>query len=136
MTAPATSSKDPRIVRAARLLRDPAARLEEGAFVVDREDLLHEALTAGLTVELCFTPEQKGTVPFCFTAEQEGTVPFCFTAEDAMRVLSVVGEVPRVVAVGGRPGSPGGGPGVVLVLPGADLAGQVGLSASTARARG
>ena len=79
MTAPATSSKDPRIVRAARLLRDPAARREEGAFVIDHEDLLHQALTANLTIELCFTPQQKGTVPLSFTAEHEGTVPFCFT---------------------------------------------------------
>ena len=136
MTAPATSSKDPRIVRAARLLRDPAARREEGAFVIDHEDLLHQALTANLTIELCFTPQQKGTVPLSFTAEHEGTVPFCFTGEDGMRALSVVGEVPRVVAVVRTPPSPLDLPPSSLVLAGVADAGNVGSIVRTARALG
>ena len=143
-----TSAKDPRIVRAARLLRDVDARRAEGAFVVDRDDLLREALAAGLTPQICFTPEQKGSVPFCFTpeqmgsvpscftAEQKGTVPFCFTGGDAMRALSSLGEVPSVVAVFDTPPSPPDLPPSSLVLARVADAGNVGSIIRTAAAFG
>lgn len=141
MTPPATSARDPRIVRAARLLRDEAFRREEGAFVVDGEDLLREALAASLSPQICFTPHQ-GTVPFCFTGEgtvptspfaREGTVP---TSADAMRALSSVGEVPRVVAVFAIPPAPEDLPPSSLVLARVADAGNVGSLVRTAAALG
>jgi len=114
MHEPATSAKDPRIVRAARLLRDEAYRREERAFVVDGEDLLREALAAGLRPETVF--EAATSSP------------------DAMRALSAVGEVPQVVAVFATPDSPTDLPPSSLLLVGVMDGGNVGSIVRTAAA--
>jgi TrmH family RNA methyltransferase len=117
MTAGPTSARDPRIVRAARLLRDADARRKEGAFVVDGEELVREARTAGLVVEEVF--EAATSSP------------------DAMRALSLVGDPPDVVAVVRIPPPPPPGlPPSSLVLAGVADAGNVGSIIRTARAFG
>ncbi|MDQ3741371.1 MAG: hypothetical protein M3389_10575, partial [Actinomycetota bacterium] len=75
----ATSARDPRVQRAARLLRDESARREERAFVVDDPDLLREARAAGIEVE--------------WVLDEETAAP------DALRALAAVGQPPKVVAL-------------------------------------
>jgi TrmH family RNA methyltransferase len=116
-----TSARDPRVVRAALLLRDEAARREEGAFVVDDEQLLREALAAGVEVEYVL-------------GDWDGAVP---AAPDALRALAALGQPPRVVAICRIPPSPPGDPpprSLVLVRVGD--AGNVGSIVRTAAAFG
>jgi TrmH family RNA methyltransferase len=113
----ATSARDPRVVRAARLLRDPAARGREGAFVVDDADLLREAETAGVEVEWVLRAEEL--------------------SRDAQRALAFAGQPPDVVAVCRRPAPPRGPlPPRSLVLARVADAGNVGSIVRTAAAFG
>jgi TrmH family RNA methyltransferase len=54
---PATAARDPRIAHAAALLRSDDARREHGAFVLDGDDLLAEALAAGISVSTVFAAD-------------------------------------------------------------------------------
>jgi RNA methyltransferase, TrmH family len=83
---PATSARDPRVVRAARLLRDADARWEEGAFVVDEPALLRAAIDEGIEVEWALEAEH--------------------IAPDALRALAFAGQPPAVVAVCRLPPAP------------------------------
>ncbi|HEX2085663.1 MAG TPA: RNA methyltransferase [Solirubrobacteraceae bacterium] len=85
---PATTARDPRVVRAARLLRDEDARREEGAFVVDDAELLRAAVAEGVEVEWALRAEE--------------------IAEDALRALAFAGQAPDVVAVCRIPRRPSG----------------------------
>ena len=113
----ATSARDPRVVRAARLLRDARARRAEGAFVVDHEELLAAARAAGLVVESVLRAEEASA--------------------DAMRALAAVGQPPDVVAIVRTPPAPPGDlPPGSLVLAGVTGAGNVGSILRTAAALG
>ncbi len=81
-----TSARDPQVRRAARLLRDEAARRAERAFVVDDDELLREAVAAGVEVEWVLRAEEA--------------------SHDVMRALAAVGQPPRVVAVCRMPEAP------------------------------
>ena len=116
MTSPATSARDPRVVRAARLLRDAAFRREQGALVVDSPALLDAALVAGL--------------------EPEARFDAATSSADAMRALAAVGDVPEVVAVFATPPAPEDLPPSSFVLAGVTGAGNVGSLIRTARAFG
>jgi TrmH family RNA methyltransferase len=123
--APATAARDPRVVRAARLLRDAAFRAAEGAFVVDGEDLLAEARAAGIEVELVFEEAARA---------RDGHVP---AAPDAMRALAALGQAPRLAAVCRIPPPPPPDlPPRSLVLVRVTDAGNVGSIARTAAALG
>ena len=112
-----TSARDPRIVRAARLLRDEAARREEGAFVVDDAELLRDAESAGIEVE--WVIEARDASP------------------DALRALAFAGQAPEVVAVCRIPAAPAGPlPPRSLVLARVEDAGNVGSIVRTAAAFG
>ena len=115
----ATSARDLRVVRAARLLRDEAARQQEGAFVVDDAELLDAAVAAGVDVE--------------YVLGAGGTA----ASPDAMRALATVGQPPEVVAVCRRPARPSGPlPSRSLVLARVTGPGNVGSIVRTAAAFG
>lgn len=112
-----TSARDPRIVRAARLLRDERARREEGAFVVDDPELLAAARAEGIEVE--WVLEARDASP------------------DALRALALAGQPPEVVAVCRRPPAPNGPLSPrSLVLARVSDAGNVGSIVRTAAAFG
>jgi RNA methyltransferase, TrmH family len=116
-----TSARDPRIVRAALLLRDEEARREEGAFVVDDPGLLRAAIDEGIEVEWVL-------------GEWPGAEP---VAEDALRALAAVGQPPEVVAICRTPPRPSGPlPPRSLVLARVADAGNVGSIVRTAAAFG
>jgi len=118
---PATSARDPRIARAARLLRAPAP----DAFVVDGADLLHEARAAGLEVEVVFARADTACA---------GDV---VTAPDALRALAALGQPPEVAAIVRTPARPPLPlPPRSLVLAGVTDAGNVGSIVRTAGALG
>ena len=113
----ATSARDPRVVRAARLLRDETTRREEGAFVVDDGDLLAAAREEGIEVEWVLEAREA--------------------APDALRALAFAGQPPEVVAVCRTPGPPDGPlPARSLVLSRVADAGNVGSIVRTAAAFG
>jgi TrmH family RNA methyltransferase len=117
----ATSARDPRVVRAARLLRDAGARREERAFVVDGADLVREALAAGIEVEVVL-------------GDWPGAEP---ASPDALRALAAVGQPPSVVAICRTPAPPPGDlPPRSLVLARVAGAGNVGSIVRTAAALG
>ena len=127
----ATSARDPRVVRAARLLRDAAARRAEGAFAIDGEDLLAEALAAGIEVELVLADEATGDPP----AAWQDAAEVVAAAPDALRALAALGQPPRVVAVCRMPpGPPADLPVRSLVLAGVSDEGNVGSILRTAAA--
>jgi RNA methyltransferase, TrmH family len=118
---PATTARDPRVVRAARLLRDEGARREEGAFVVDGPELLREAIDAGIEVEWVLGDWPGG-------AE---------ASPDALRALAALGQPPDVVAVCRIPPAPPDDlPPRSLVLARVAGAGNVGSIVRTAAAFG
>lgn len=119
MDGEATSARDPRIVRAARLLRAPA----DGAFVVDGPELLAEARAAGLEVETVF-------------ARAEVAGPGDVVAgPDALRALAALGQPPQVAAIVRTPPTPPLPlPPHALVLAGVTDAGNVGSIVRTAGA--
>jgi TrmH family RNA methyltransferase len=128
----ATAARDPRIVRAARLLRDEGARREEGAFVLDGEDLLAEALQAGVVVETVFERE-----PATWRSRLPAGVEHVVASPDALRALAALGQPPRVAAVCRTPAPPDGPlPAGAVVLAGVTGAGNVGSIARTAAALG
>jgi TrmH family RNA methyltransferase len=136
MSAPATSARDPRVVRAARLLRDPVAAAAERVVVLDGDELLAEALAAGLTVDLVLEDPARAAEP----APWRGALraPAVAAGPDALRALGALGQPPRVVAICRRPGPPPPGalpPGAV-VLCGVGDAGNVGSIVRTAAALG
>ncbi|HEX8205707.1 MAG TPA: RNA methyltransferase [Solirubrobacteraceae bacterium] len=109
----ATSARDPRIARAARLLRAP----DESAFVIDDAELLREAIEAGIEVEWSLRAEEM--------------------APDALRALAFAGQAPEVVAVCRRPDRPAGPvPPRSIVLARVADAGNVGAIVRTAAAFG
>ncbi len=113
----ATSARDPRVVRAARLLRDAGARREEGAFVVDDRELLREARAAGVEVEWVLAAEDA--------------------SPDALRALAFAGQPPAVIAVCRTPQAPAGPlPSRSLVLAGVEDPGNVGSIVRSAAAFG
>lgn len=110
----ASSARDPRVVRAARLLRDEAFRRAERAFVVDSAPLLAEARAAGIAVESVLTG-----------------------GEDALRALAFAGQPPEVAAVCRMPDEPPDGlPASSLVLARVDDPANVGAILRTAAALG
>jgi TrmH family RNA methyltransferase len=118
---PATSARDPRVVRAVRLLRDERARREERAFVIDDAELLREAARAGIEVEYVL-----GAWP--------GADP---AGDDALRSLAALGQPPEVVAVCRMPAPPPTDlPPRSLVLARVANAGNVGSIVRTAAAFG
>jgi TrmH family RNA methyltransferase len=113
----ATSARDPRVARAARLLRDEDARRAERAFVVDGEQLLAEARAAGVGVEWVLYAHEM--------------------AEDALRAVAFAGQPPAVIAVCRMPPPPDGPlPPRSLVLARVADAGNVGSIVRTAAAFG
>jgi TrmH family RNA methyltransferase len=127
----ATSARDPRVVRAARLLRDADARRGEGAFVVDDAELLREALAAGIEVELLLAARPAEWAAAGGAHEVEPASP------DALRSLAAIGQPPDVVAVCRRPEPPRGPlPPRSLVLARVAGAGNVGSIVRTAAAFG
>jgi TrmH family RNA methyltransferase len=119
----ATSARDPRVVRAARLLRDEEARREEGAFVVDDEELLVEAVKARIEIEWVLAAD-----------EREGAAT---ASPDALRALASLGQAPSVVAVCRIPPPPPGPlPPRSLVLARVSDAGNVGSIIRTAASFG
>lgn len=130
VTAPATAARDPRIVRAARLLRDEAQRRAEGAFVLDGDDLLTEALAAGIAVESVFERE-----PLRWAGALPSGAEHVPAAPDALRALAALGQPPRVAAVCRVPETPATVlPDGALVLVGVTGAGNIGSIARTAAA--
>jgi TrmH family RNA methyltransferase len=97
--APATSARDPRVVRAARLLRDAGARAAEAAVAVDGDELLTEALRAGLEVELVLEDAARAGEPASWRALLPAHVEPAPAGPDALRALAALGQPPRVVAV-------------------------------------
>jgi TrmH family RNA methyltransferase len=117
---PATSAKDPRVIRAAALLRGGS---DGEHFALDSEPLLEGARAAGLAVDYVLSA-RKGTEPF-----------FARASADAMRALAFAGETPDVVAVVRLPKPPDGPlPAGSLVLAGVADAGNVGAIIRTAAA--
>jgi RNA methyltransferase, TrmH family len=101
MTDRVTAARDPRVVRAARLLREERFRRTEGAFVVDGEGLLAEAVAAGVQVEWVLASEGAA-----LPAGLPRGVPASVGAPDALRALAAVGQPPRVAAVCRIPAAP------------------------------
>lgn len=129
MSARATAARDPRIVRAAQLLRSEEARRAERAFVVDGVDLLREALVSGVEVETVFAGDAAGV-------EVPG-VEVVPASPDALRALAAVGQAPDVVAVCRTPDEPAPPlPAASLVLARVSDAGNVGSILRTAAALG
>lgn len=107
------SARDPRIVRAARLLR----RTDEAAFAVDDPEILQAAVDAGIEVEWVLRADEM--------------------APDARRALAFAGQAPEVVAVCRKPPPPAGPlPPRSLVLARVADAGNVGSVVRTAAAFG
>ena len=132
MTAPATAARDPRIARGALLLRDADARRAEGAFVLDSDGLLAEALAAGIAVEIVFEAE-----PPRWRDRLPADVDHVTAAPDALRALASLGQAPRVAAICRIPAAPAGPlPAGALVLSRVAGAGNVGSIVRTAAALG
>jgi TrmH family RNA methyltransferase len=129
--APATAARDPRIARAARLLRDAAFRRAECAFVLDGDDLLAEALAAGVAVDAVF--ERAGAERWA--GRLPARTEHIAASDDALRALAALGQPPRVAAVCRVPEPPPDDlPPRSLVLAGVADAGNVGSIVRTARA--
>jgi TrmH family RNA methyltransferase len=130
VAAPATSARDPRVVRAAALLRDPAARRRERAVVLDGAALVRSALQLGAVPELVLGDPAGLDLP--------ARVPVAPAHPDALRALAALGQAPAVVAVVALPDPPD--PAVLpprgLVLAGVADAGNAGAIVRTAAALG
>ncbi|HEU4976447.1 MAG TPA: TrmH family RNA methyltransferase [Baekduia sp.] len=137
-TRPVTSARDPRVVRAARLLRDPAACRAAGAVAVDGDDVLDEALAAGLEPELVLEDPGRAAEPAPWRARLAGRVAPAHAGPDALRALAALGQPPRVVAVLRLPTAPPPAPlpGGAVVLCELGDAGNVGSIVRTAAALG
>ena len=131
----ATTARDPRVVRAARLLREEDARREERAFVVDGEELLAEAIAARVEVEtLLVDAERVGGGEALALGGRTGA-DLVVAAPDAMRSVAAVGQSPRIVAVCRMPPEPPRDlPARSLVLARVSDAGNVGSIVRTAAA--
>lgn len=128
MRSAATTARDPRIARAARLLRDESARRAQRAFVVDGDDLLAAAVAAGIGVELVLEAP-----PARWAALAQHAV----ASPDALRAVAALGQPPRVVAVCRMPDPPPDDlPPRSIVLAGVADAGNVGSIVRTAAALG
>jgi RNA methyltransferase, TrmH family len=96
---PVTSARDPRVVRAAALLRDAEARRRERAVAIDGDDLLTEALLAGLEVEAVLEDPARAAEPARWRSRLPPGVTPAPAGEDALRALAALGQPPRVVAI-------------------------------------
>lgn len=134
----ATSARDPRVARAARLLRDPAAGRAEGAVAVDGDELLAEGLAAGLAPELVLEDRDRVGEPAPWRDLLPPDVAAAPAGPDALRALAALGQPPRVVAVLALPPAAPATPlppGAVVVCELGD-AGNVGSIVRTAAALG
>jgi TrmH family RNA methyltransferase len=99
MTGAAVSARDPLVARAARLLRDGEARRAEGAVAVAGDDLLTEALLAGVEVDAVLEDPAHASEPARWRSLLgDGVVPTPAGA-DALRALAALGAPPRVLAI-------------------------------------
>lgn len=99
MTGAAVPARDPLVVRAARLLADGDARRAEGAVAVAGDDLLTEALLAGLDLEAVLEdPAHAGERARWRALLPDGVVP-APADPDALRALAADGPAPPVVGI-------------------------------------
>jgi TrmH family RNA methyltransferase len=115
---PAVSARDPRVLRAAALLREPG-----DAICLDGPELVEAALAEGLEPEFVLAADP---------ARWPGAV---HASPDALRALGALGQPASVVAVAPRP-APGDPADATLVLAGVTDAGNVGSILRTAAALG
>ncbi|MFL5844543.1 MAG: TrmH family RNA methyltransferase [Solirubrobacteraceae bacterium] len=115
---PAVSARDPRVLRAAALLRAPAE-----AICLDGPELIDAAIDEGLAIEFILAADPS---------RWPGAVP---ASADALRALGALGQPATAVAVAARP-RPGDPADAVLVLAGVSDAGNVGSILRTAAALG
>src|SRR4051812_28261140 len=108
---PATA-RDPRVARAAALLREPGEQI-----VLDGPDLIAEAVAAGLEFELVLAANPA--------AWEHTGAPVVAAAPDALRALGALGQPAEVAAIVERP-RPGDPAQATLVLAGVSDAGNVG----------
>ena len=114
----AVSARDPRVLRAAALLREPG-----DAICLDGPELVEAALAEGLELE------------FVLAADPARWPGAALASPDALRALGALGQPAEVVAVTRRP-PPGRPQGATLVLAGVTDAGNVGSILRTAAALG
>jgi len=123
------SAKDARVVLAAALLRDAAAREREDAVVLDGAALIRTALALGAVPEWVLGDPGGLALP--------PEVPVAAARPDALRALAALGQPPAVVALVRRPPPPPPGlPPRALVLAGVADPGNVGGIIRTAAALG
>lgn len=115
---PAVTARDPRVLRAAALLREPGEHI-----CLDGPELIAAALDEGLPLEFVLAADPD---------RWPGAVP---ASPDALRALGALGQPAEVVAVAARP-APGDPARATLVLAGVTDAGNVGSILRTAAALG
>jgi TrmH family RNA methyltransferase len=126
--SPALSARDPRVVRAAGLLRAPGTG---GLVALDGPELVEAALAEGLAVE-----ELLAADPGAW-AGRAGGAPVAAAGPDALRALGALGQPATVVAVVRLPAPPPAGlPAGAVVLAGVGDAGNVGSILRSAAALG
>jgi TrmH family RNA methyltransferase len=117
---PAVSARDPRVIRAAALLREPGESI-----CLDGPELIEAAVAEGLPIELVLAadPERWAHLP----------APVISASPDALRALGALGQPATVVAIAARP-TPGDPARATLVLAGVTDAGNIGSILRTAAA--
>jgi TrmH family RNA methyltransferase len=115
---PAVSARDPRVIRAAALLREPGESI-----CLDGPELIEAAVAEGLPVELVLAaePERWAHLP----------APVISASPDALRALGALGQPATVVAIAARPTA---GDPARATLAGVTDAGNVGSILRTAAA--
>lgn len=117
----AVSARDPRVLRAAALLREPG-----DALTLDGPELIEAAVAEGLPLELILARDPE---PWTRLA------PTAAASPDALRALGALGQPAEVVAIAARP-RPGRAEDARLVLASVRDAGNVGSILRTAVALG
>jgi RNA methyltransferase, TrmH family len=97
-TAPARSARDPRVVRAVRLLRDRDWRHAERAVALDGDELIAAALDHGLRPEWVLEDAAHAHEPAPWR-DRVDPARVAFASEDALRAMAALGQAPRAVAV-------------------------------------
>ncbi len=131
LTAAAASARDPRVVRGAALLRDPALRERERAVLLDGPALVRTALEEGAELRWVLGDPGELALP--------AGVPVAPARGDALVALAALGQPPAVVAECALPAPPDPAdapPPRSLVLAGVHDAGNVGGILRTAAAFG